>query len=76
MGFFVPLALLIAAIWLTVGILLAKWLKQSGHARPFKLKTVSSRDIYGGGVGYGRMEHSYGRGAAGEGEGYVSMDDG
>lgn len=73
---FVPIALLIAAIWLTVGILLAKWLKQSGHARPFKGRNFSSREIYGGGVGYGRVESSFGQGAASEGRGQEGRERG
>jgi len=52
--YFVIFALLIAAAWATVGILLAKWLKQSGHARPFKGRNWDSRELYGGGSGYGR----------------------
>ncbi|KAH6846780.1 hypothetical protein CC77DRAFT_1052613 [Alternaria alternata] len=76
MGFFVPLALLIAAVWCTVGILLARWLKQSGHARPFKGRTFSSRELYGGGVGYGRVENSFGQGAASEGRGQEGRERG
>ena len=58
--------LLVAAAWAAVGVLLARWLKQSGHARPFKRKEVSSRQIYGEGVGYGR-EAVFG-GSVGDGD--------
>lgn len=55
MPFFVPLLILIASAWCAVGILLAKWLKQAGHARPFSGRELSDRDKYGGGVGFGRL---------------------
>lgn len=55
MEFFIPLLILIASAWCAVGILLAKWLKQAGHARPFSGRDRSGREVYGGGVGFGRM---------------------
>jgi hypothetical protein len=45
------LLVLIAAFWLVIGVMLAKWLKQAGHTKPFKGRET---DIYGGGRGYGR----------------------
>lgn len=47
--------LVLASAWATIGLLLAKWLKQSGHARPFTGRNWSDRELYGGGVGFGRV---------------------
>ncbi|RMZ67177.1 ubiquitin metalloprotease fusion [Pyrenophora seminiperda CCB06] len=59
--FFVPLLILIASAWCVVGILLAKWLKQAGHARPFSGRRLSAREVYGGGGGVGRVDRGVGR---------------
>ncbi|KAJ4369586.1 hypothetical protein N0V83_005348 [Neocucurbitaria cava] len=53
MSLFLPFILIIAFAWAIVGILLARWLKQAGHARPWKGKEWEERELYGGGVGYG-----------------------
>lgn len=45
------LIILVAAFWLVIGVMLAKWLKQAGHTKPFKGRET---DVYGGGRGYGR----------------------
>ncbi|CBX96967.1 predicted protein [Plenodomus lingam JN3] len=55
MSWFVPFVLVLALAWAAVGILLARWLKQAGYAKPLKGRDLSSRDLYGGGAGYGRM---------------------
>lgn len=55
MAWFIPFILLVAVAWAVVGILLAKWLKQAGHSRPIKGRDLDDRDIYGGGVGFGRQ---------------------
>lgn len=66
MSLFLPFLLVLAAAWAVVGILLARWLKQAGHNKPFKGKEWSSRDLYGGGVGFGRgSERTFGGGDAG-----------
>lgn len=54
MPWFIPFILILALAWLVVGILIARWLKQAGHTKPFKGKQWTSRDIYGGGAGGGR----------------------
>lgn len=54
MSWFLPFVLILALVWAAVGVLLARWLKQSGHAKPFKGKEWTSRDLYGGGVGFGK----------------------
>jgi hypothetical protein len=51
--FFIAFVIFLALAWAAVGVLLAKWLKQAGHARPFNVKG-RERDVYGAGVGYGR----------------------
>lgn len=43
--------ILLAAFWAFIGVMLAKWLRQAGHAKPFKGRNI---DLYGGGNGYGR----------------------
>lgn len=54
MGLFIPfLLLLLAAAWALIGILLARWLKQAGHTKPFKGREWTGRELYGGGVGFG-----------------------
>jgi hypothetical protein len=68
MAYFIVFALLVAATWAVIGVLLAKWLKQSGHARPFTGRAFSSQELYGGGVGYGRGA-GFGGGAVGGEEG-------
>lgn len=45
------LIILLAAFWLVIGVMLAKWLRQAGHTKPFKGRDI---DIYGAGRGYGR----------------------
>lgn len=65
MAWFLPFLIIIAVAWTVVGILLAKWLKQAGHARPFKGRELSGRDVYGGGVGFGRDVGFGGRGVDG-----------
>jgi hypothetical protein len=49
--FFILLILLLAIFWATIGIMLAKWLKQAGYTKPFKGR---DKDVYGAGTGYGR----------------------
>jgi hypothetical protein len=48
---FAIFAILLALFWLTIGVMLAKWLKQAGHTKPFSGR---ERDIYGGAGGVGR----------------------
>ncbi|KAH7371954.1 hypothetical protein BKA66DRAFT_468921 [Pyrenochaeta sp. MPI-SDFR-AT-0127] len=57
MSWFIPFAIILAGVWAFVGILLARWLKQAGHTKPFKGKDWSETDLYGGGVGHGRDSH-------------------
>jgi hypothetical protein len=54
MPWFTPFLVLLALAWAAVGILLAKWLKQAGHTRPFTRRELNGRELYGGGVGFGR----------------------
>jgi hypothetical protein len=54
MAWFIPFVLLLAGAWAVVGILLAKWIKQAGHNRPFNSRHLDDKEIYGGGVGFGR----------------------
>lgn len=54
MAWFIPLIFVLAAAWAVVGILLARWLKQAGHNKPFKSRHLEDRELYGGGVGFGR----------------------
>jgi hypothetical protein len=55
MIWFIPFILLVAAAWAAVGVLLAKYLKQAGYNKPLKGRHLDARDIYGGGVGFGRQ---------------------
>jgi hypothetical protein len=55
MVFFVPFIFLLAAFWVLIGVMLAKWLKQAGHNRPINGRQLNEREIYGGGVGFGRQ---------------------
>ncbi|KAF1935772.1 hypothetical protein EJ02DRAFT_428115 [Clathrospora elynae] len=64
---FILFLVLIAAAWATIGIFLAKWLKQSGYARPFKGRDWDERQLYGAGLPkatdynhgfYGWLHHS------------------
>lgn len=80
MPWFIPFLLLVAAAWAVVGILLAKWLKQAGHSKPLKSRHLDDREIYGGGVGFGRdvglggAERDLGAmGRGGEGERLVGL---
>ena len=59
-----PLLLLLAAFWALIGLLLARYFKQAGYQRPFSFKgrDLQDRDIYGGGVGFGREVGMGGRG--------------
>jgi hypothetical protein len=54
MVWFVPLLLVLAVFWAVIGVMLAKWLKQAGHNRPIHGRQLHEREIYGGGVGFGR----------------------
>lgn len=54
--FFIPLIIFLALVWGALGVLLAKWLKQSGYARPFKGKVWRDSELYGAGVGVGRVK--------------------
>ncbi|KAH5968401.1 hypothetical protein HBI87_050870 [Parastagonospora nodorum] len=69
---FIPLILLLAAFWAAIGVLLARWLKQAGYARPLKF-TGRDLNLYGAGTGFGRetgfegRERMEGRVLAGQG---------
>jgi hypothetical protein len=74
MSLFIPFILLLACFWLVIGVLIAKWLKQAGHAKPFKGKDWQERQLYGAGVGFGgsagagvRENRKVGLGQFGEG---------
>lgn len=54
MAWFLPLVLILAIVWGVLGILLARWLKQAGHNKPFKGKDWRANELYGGGAGHGR----------------------
>lgn len=77
MDFFVPLLIFLALVWAALGVLLAKWLKQSGRARPFKGKAWRDSELYGAGVGVGRVkgmgESSSGLGGVGERKGVLEF---
>jgi hypothetical protein len=60
MPWFIPFLVIVALAWTAVGVLLAKWLKQAGHARPFSGRELSGRELFGGGVGFGRDVHGRG----------------
>ena len=69
MSWVLPFVLILAAAWAAVGILLARWLKQAGHAKPFKGKAWTERELYGAGAGHGRdVGQVFGR-SVGDGEG-------
>jgi hypothetical protein len=65
--FFIPLVLFLAAAWAVIGVLLAKWLKQAGYTRPFKGRQWRDSELYGDGVGFGRVKGV--RGGVGERKG-------
>jgi hypothetical protein len=65
MAWFIPFLIIVAIAWAVVGVLLAKWLKQAGHARPFKRREFSGRNVYGGGVGFGSNIGSVRQGSRG-----------
>lgn len=64
MSWFLPFILIVALVWAILGVLLARWLKQSGHARPFKGRNWDERELYGGGVGHGMESRDVFGGAA------------
>lgn len=61
MALFIPLIIVLALAWTAVGVLLARWLKQAGHNRPFRGRDWQARDLYGGGVGHGKSVFGGGR---------------
>jgi hypothetical protein len=73
---FAVFAILLAVFWCTIGIMLAKWLKQAGHTKPFSGR---ERDIYGGAAGVGRSVELGGDGRGvelgGGGGRYVGIGD-
>ncbi|KAH9882952.1 hypothetical protein J1614_000318 [Plenodomus biglobosus] len=71
MGWFIIFVVILAMTWATIGVLLARWLKQAGHTKPFKGRELSSHDLYGGGSGYGREDHRFSQAYSGDSQGYV-----
>jgi hypothetical protein len=51
--FFTLIVLALALFWATIGVMLARWLKQAGYAKPLKFKG-KELNLYGAGTGFGR----------------------
>ncbi|EUC40129.1 hypothetical protein COCMIDRAFT_109601 [Bipolaris oryzae ATCC 44560] len=62
--FFIPFVIFLAIAWAILGVLLAKWLKQAGYARPFRGREFTDTELYGSGVGVGSQRGipDFGRG--------------
>jgi glucokinase len=55
---FTLLLVFLAVFWAVIGLMIAKWLKQAGHTKPFEGRDIH---LYGGGTGYGRDAALQGR---------------